>query len=71
MSEDDRNIGYYTPQEYYTIHVNFMTYIIISNLFKQCIDLDPNSITKELEDISQIEKYKISEDDYNKIPGFL
>ena len=24
MSEDDRNIGYYTPQEYYIIHVNSM-----------------------------------------------
>ena len=37
----------------------------------QCIDLDPNSATKaqELEDLSQVEKYKISEEDYEKLPG--
>jgi hypothetical protein len=53
MGEDDRSLGYYCPQEGYTIH---------------CIDLDPNSITKELEDLSQVEKYMISEEDYDKLP---
>jgi tubulin-folding cofactor B len=53
MSEDDRNLGYYTPQENYTIH---------------CMDLDPNSTLKDLEDVSQVEKFKISEEDYNKLP---
>lgn len=53
MNEDDRSLGYYCPHEGYTIH---------------CIDLDPNSITKELEDLSQVEKYMISEEDYDKLP---
>lgn len=35
----------------------------------QCIDLDPNSITRDLDDLSQVEKYKISEEDYDKLPG--
>ena len=54
MNEDDRTLGFYCPQEGYTIHV---------------IDLDPHSITKELEDLSQVEKYVMSEDDYNKLPS--
>jgi hypothetical protein len=33
--------------------------------------LDPNSAAKarELEDVSQIEKYEMSEEDYNKLPS--
>jgi hypothetical protein len=31
--------------------------------------LDPNSITKEIEDVSQVEKYTMSEEDYNNLPG--
>ena len=54
MSEDDRTLGYYCPQEGYNIHI---------------IDLNPNSITKELEDLSQIEKYKMSNEDYDKLQG--
>ena len=33
-----------------------------------CIDTDPNSILKGLEDLSQIEKYVISDEDYDKLP---
>jgi tubulin-specific chaperone B len=33
------------------------------------IDLNPNSLLKELEDLSQVEKYTISEEDYDKLPG--
>jgi len=53
MSEDDRNLGFYTPHSGYNIHV---------------IDLDPNSLTNNLEDVSQIDKYMISEEDYDKLP---
>eukprot|EP01016_Furgasonia_blochmanni_P055210 TRINITY_DN919_c0_g1_i4.p1 TRINITY_DN919_c0_g1~~TRINITY_DN919_c0_g1_i4.p1 ORF type:complete len:190 (+),score=52.59 TRINITY_DN919_c0_g1_i4:511-1080(+) len=53
MDEDDRNLGFYCPQDYYTIYV---------------IDTNPNSVTKNLEDLSQVEKYMISEEDYDKLP---
>lgn len=52
MSEDDRTLGYYCPEDGYTIHV---------------LDLNPNSITKDLEDLSQIEKYKMKDEDYDKL----
>jgi len=56
MSEDDRNLGFYSPQDHYCIHV---------------VDLDPNSAVRarELEDVSQIDKYEMSEEDYDKLPS--
>ena len=33
-----------------------------------CVDEDPNSILKQLEDLSQIEKYVMSDEDYDKLP---
>lgn len=53
MTENDRTLESYCPQDYYTIHV---------------LDLNPNSITRELEDVSQVEKYVMSNEDYNKLP---
>eukprot|EP00331_Platyophrya_macrostoma_P006750 CAMPEP_0176424834 /NCGR_PEP_ID=MMETSP0127-20121128/11056_1 /TAXON_ID=938130 /ORGANISM="Platyophrya macrostoma, Strain WH" /LENGTH=242 /DNA_ID=CAMNT_0017805933 /DNA_START=63 /DNA_END=791 /DNA_ORIENTATION=+ len=52
MNEDDRCLGYYAPKEFYNIHV---------------IDLDPNSETKDIDDLSQIAKYEISEENYNSM----
>eukprot|EP01017_Pseudomicrothorax_dubius_P030063 TRINITY_DN3708_c0_g2_i15.p1 TRINITY_DN3708_c0_g2~~TRINITY_DN3708_c0_g2_i15.p1 ORF type:complete len:133 (+),score=37.20 TRINITY_DN3708_c0_g2_i15:127-525(+) len=54
MTEDDRTLVSYCPQEGYTIHV---------------LDMNPESITHELEDLSQVEKYVISDEDYDKLPG--
>jgi tubulin-folding cofactor B len=34
----------------------------------QVLDLNPNSIHKEIEDLAKIEKYTISEEDYEKLP---
>jgi len=56
MNEDDRTLDFYAPQQLYTIHV---------------IDLDPNSITKELEDLSQVPKYEMSDEEYNKRPNTM
>eukprot|EP01017_Pseudomicrothorax_dubius_P030066 TRINITY_DN3708_c0_g2_i9.p1 TRINITY_DN3708_c0_g2~~TRINITY_DN3708_c0_g2_i9.p1 ORF type:complete len:192 (+),score=59.37 TRINITY_DN3708_c0_g2_i9:330-905(+) len=53
MTEDDRTLVSYCPQEGYTIHV---------------LDMNPESITHELEDLSQVEKYVISDEDYDKLP---
>jgi len=33
--------------------------------------LNPNSLTKELEDLSAVEKYVMADDDYNKLPSTL
>jgi len=33
--------------------------------------LNPNSLTKELEDLSAVEKYVMADDDYNKLPSIL
>ena len=46
-------LGYYSPQDGYWIHI---------------LDLDPNSVLKDMEDCSQVEKYVMSEEDYNKLP---
>lgn len=56
MNDDDRDLGYYSPQDGYFIYV---------------MDLNPNSITKELEDLSQVEKYMMSEEDYAKLPSIF
>lgn len=50
MSNDQETLAHYGPQEGYTIHV---------------VDLVP-SLLAQLEDVSQIEKYQISEEEYNK-----
>jgi tubulin-folding cofactor B len=53
LNEEDRTLGYYSPKEGYNIH---------------CLDLDPNSITKDLEDVSKVEKYVMKDEDYDKLP---
>ncbi len=52
MSEDYQTIGNYGADNEFIIH---------------CIDENPNSILKELEDLSQIEKYVMSDEDYDKL----
>jgi len=32
------------------------------------LDLDPDSLTKDLEDVSLVEKYKITEENYENLP---
>jgi tubulin-folding cofactor B len=54
MDEDNRTLVFYGAENGNTIHV---------------MDLNPNSIHKEIEDLAKIEKYTISEDDYEKLPG--
>ena len=56
MNENDRDLGFYTPEDGYSIFV---------------YDSNPNSLTKDLEDLSQIEKYKMSDEDYDKLPSHL
>ena len=51
--EDDNNLGFYGPKDMYGLYV---------------IDLNPSSILKELEDLSQVEKYEMSEENYDKLP---
>lgn len=50
MGNDAETLAHYGPQEGYTIHV---------------IDSQP-SLLAQLEDVSQVEKYQISEEEYNK-----
>ncbi|XP_052179888.1 tubulin-folding cofactor B-like [Diospyros lotus] len=53
LSDNSRPLGFYSPQDGFRLHV---------------IDLDPSSVTSGgwLEDTSLVEKYKISEEDYDK-----
>lgn len=53
MDNDYAELGSYGAENDYIIH---------------CIDDDPNSILKGLEDLSQIEKYMMSDEDYDKLP---
>jgi len=50
MGNDQETLAHYGPQEGYTIHV---------------VDSQP-SLLAQLEDVSQVEKYQISEEEYNK-----
>ena len=49
-------------------YANLGSFGIENDFFIHCVDEDPNSILKQLEDLSQIEKYVMSDEDYNKLP---
>ena len=53
MSDDSLKLGYFSPQDGWTIHIT---------------DLDANSLSANggLEDVSLVKKYEISEEDYLK-----
>lgn len=48
--EDERMLGYYSPQDKWRLHV---------------VDTNPTSIKGEFEDLSKVEKYEMSEDAYD------
>lgn len=56
LSDNSRPLGFYSPQDGYRLHV---------------VDLDPSSVTSGgwLEDTSLVEKYKISDEAYDKRDG--
>ncbi|GKC56263.1 tubulin-folding cofactor B [Tanacetum coccineum] len=56
LSDNTRPFGFYSPLDGYRIHI---------------IDLDPSSVTSGgwLEDTSLVEKYKISDEAYDKLDG--
>jgi len=54
MNDDLKPLGFYSPNDGYTIHV---------------IDTDPHSITSQLDDLSQVEKYVMSDADYDQLPS--
>nr|WDY61362.1 tubulin-folding cofactor B [Nitraria sibirica] len=56
LSDNSRALGFYSPLDGYRLHI---------------IDLDPSSVTSGgwLEDTSLVEKYTISEEEYNKRNG--
>jgi tubulin-folding cofactor B len=53
MADESKKLGYYSPQNGMYIHI---------------VDKDPNSLAKSgwLENVNLVEKYKISEEDYDK-----
>ncbi|XP_043690522.1 tubulin-folding cofactor B [Telopea speciosissima] len=56
LSDNMRPLGFYSPQDGYRLHI---------------VDLDPSSVTSGgwLEDTSLVEKYKISDEAYDKLDG--
>ena len=61
LGNDESTLAHYGPQEGYTLHVTN-----IFNIFLQVVDSAPSSLLAQLEDVSQVEKYQISEEEYNK-----
>ena len=53
MDNMDATLDTYGTEQDYIIH---------------CVDEDPNSILKHIEDVSLIDKYVMSDEDYNKLP---
>ena len=56
MNTEDQTLKFYGAEDEFVIH---------------CIDEDPNSILKSFEDTDSIEKYVMSDEDYDKLPGDL
>lgn len=53
MSDDYKTFGSYDPKEGYVIH---------------CVDEDPHSIVRQIENFEMVEKYVMSDEDYDKLP---
>ena len=53
LNDELKCLGYYSPEDGYIIHV---------------IDTDPSSIAAQLNDLSQVEKYVMSDEDYENLP---
>ena len=53
LDDDMRPLGYYGAE---------------SGMFLHVIDLNPQSIHKEIESFEGVEKYVMSEEDYNNLP---
>ena len=53
MPDDYQKLGFYNPQEDFIIH---------------CIDTDPHSIVRGLENFEMVEKYVMSDQDYDNLP---
>lgn len=66
MSNDQNSLAHYGPQEGYTIHVYLFILFNIYIYICQVVDSAPSSLVSQLEDVSQVEKYQISEEEYNK-----
>lgn len=62
MTNDEETLAHYGPQEGYTIHVSQVE----CSKAVQVIDQAPPAFMSELEDVSQVEKYQISEEEYSK-----
>lgn len=56
MDDELKCLGYYSPEDGYIIHV---------------VDTDPSSIATQLSDLSQVEKYVMSDEDYDKLPNSM
>lgn len=52
LANDDKPLSFYDPQDNYTIHV---------------IDKNPNSMLLGIDDLSKVDKYTMSEQDYDKL----
>ena len=53
--------------DYNTLH----SYAIEDSFIIHCVDEDPNSIVRELENLDSIEKYVMSDADYDKLSSKL
>jgi hypothetical protein len=53
LDDDYQKLGHYGPKEGYIIH---------------CIDEDPHSIVRQIENFEMVEKYMMSDEDYDKLP---
>lgn len=56
MNDDASAIGNFGVQDDFVIH---------------CVDEDPNSILKSFEDTSAVQKYVMTDNDYDKLPSVL
>lgn len=53
LNDDYQKLGHYSPKEDYIIH---------------CVDEDPHSIVRQIENFEMVEKYVMSDQDYDKLP---
>lgn len=56
LNDELKCLGYYSPEDGWSIHI---------------VDTDPSSILGQISDVSQVEKYMMSDDDYEQLPSSM
>lgn len=73
LADDAHQLGFYELADFQTLKVCFfisLSHCELTHLFHQVVDTNPSmSFTGQLSDVSQVEKFELSDDAYAKRAG--